>query len=122
MQPADTHLVLQLLQHADRRLVGILSNQQQQQQQTLLQLLQELRCMLDGFTALQGGMAAQPAAVRSKARFAQHEQQQPQAGWDSFTLNWDICSGEHRCAASQAVDVHLPLCDWKAHLGGIRTI
>jgi hypothetical protein len=125
MQPVDTGLVLQLLQLAERGLLRYFNNQQQQQQQQqqpqqTLQMLQQVRCMLDGFTALQRGMAAHPAGVRSKARFAQREQQQLRTGWESFTLDWDICLGEESHAASWTVDTHLLFSDRCAHLGGNR--
>jgi hypothetical protein len=102
MQPIDTDLVLQLLRYAETKLVGGLADQQQQQQhQEAVVLLQHVRQVAQGFVALQQGIAGHPAAVRSKARFAQHEQQQlRQAGWDSFTLDWDICSGKWLCNAT----------------------
>jgi hypothetical protein len=99
MQPVDTDLVLQLLSFAKHNLLDTLAKQQQQQQQqhAHVVLLQHVTQMLAGFTALQQGMAAHPAAVRSKARFAQHEQQLLQAEWDRFTLDWDHCLDELNC-------------------------
>jgi hypothetical protein len=96
MQPADTELVMQLLDYAKQSLLDTLSSQQQQQ--TPAVLLQQVTQMLAGFSALQQGMAYHLGAVRSRARFAQHEQQQLQEVRDRFTLDWDDCLGKEHSA------------------------